>query len=261
MKLMSVLALAIACLALAGPARAFEPQSTGVVVMHGKWGSAGDKTTVPVVRALQGAGFLVDQPEMPWSGARLYDRDYDAAMVEIDAAAARLKARGATKIVIAGQSLGGNAALRYATLGRPVDAFVLMAPAHFPDNPVLREKLAGATAQAQNLVAAGKGDTQISIVDFNSGDRTKSIHLTAASYLSYFLPDGPAAMSAFASKVGPVQILLVEGTLDSSSKGFVRAVLPRIPPQASITRIDVVADHLDVPQAGQTAIVKWLRER
>jgi len=242
-------------------AHAFEPRTTGVVVMHGKWGSAGDKTTVPVAHALQAAGFLVDQPEMPWAGSRLYDRDYDAAMDDIDAAVARLKARGATKIVISGVSFGGNATLRYATLGRPVDAFVLMAPAHFPDSPPTRQKLADSTAEASKLVAAGKGDTQISIADFNSGDRSRSIRISAANYMSYFSPDGPAAMSAFASKVGAVQILCIEGTLDPSSKGFERMVLPRIPSQAKITRVDVVADHLDVPQAAQSSVVQWLRER
>src|SRR3954465_10877780 len=116
MRLKAFVVATFASFALVGTANAFEPQTTGVVIMHGKWGGAGDKAMAPLAAALRAAGFLVDQPEMPWSGTRLYDRDYDAAMDEIDAAVARLKARNAQKIVVSGQSLGGNAALRYAAL-------------------------------------------------------------------------------------------------------------------------------------------------
>src|SRR5256885_2282451 len=214
----------LAAVALPLDVYAFEPNSTGVVILHGKWGGAGDKAMSPLAAALRAAGFLVDMPGLRWSGTRLYARDYIVAMDEIDAAVARLKARKAEKIVIAGQSLGGNATLRYATLGRPADAFVLLAPAHFPDSLVQRQKLAGSTSKALALVADGKGDTQIEITDFNSGDRTKSVRISAATYLTYFAPDGPAVMSVNAPQLGTAPMLWVGGTLDPSTKGFERAV-------------------------------------
>lgn len=261
MRLRMIGAAALWGLLVASAAQAFEPQTTGVVVMHGKWGSAGDKVTAPLASALRAAGFPVDQPEMPWSAQRLYDCDYDIAMEEIDAAVARLKAGGAQKIVVVGQSLGGNAALRYATLGKPVDAFVLVAPGHVPEAPMIRQQMAGSVERARRLVGEGKAGDMMTISDFNSGNRTRSVQMTAAIFLSYFAPTGPAAMSVNAPKLGPVPILWVAGKFDPGTGGFERSVWLQVPSSTPTFRIDVNADHLDVPEAGRAVIVQWLRER
>jgi pimeloyl-ACP methyl ester carboxylesterase len=255
--------LLLVALVAAAPfsAYAFEPHSTGVVVLHGKWGGAGDRITTPLSNALRAAGFAIDQPEMPWSGQRLYDRDYDAAMDEIDAAIARLKAGGAQKIVVAGQSLGANAVLRYAALGKPADAFVLMAPGHVPDASMIRQQTATSVGQARRMVAAGKADDMIAFTDFNTGNRTRLLQIPAAIYLSYFAPDGPAAMSLNAPKLGPVPILWIAGKFDRGTELFEKLVWPYVPAATPTRRVDVNADHLDVPEAGRAAVVQWLRER
>ena len=50
-------------------------QTIGIVLMHGKTGSP---TTVinQLAIALQGAGYLVEAPEMCWSRRRIYDRPF-----------------------------------------------------------------------------------------------------------------------------------------------------------------------------------------
>src|SRR5579862_4100985 len=86
---------------------------TGIVLMHGKQGGPNQEELGGLHAALENAGYLVDMPEMCWSGSRIYDESYLDCFADIDAAIARLKAQGATQIVVAGHSLGGNAALGY----------------------------------------------------------------------------------------------------------------------------------------------------
>jgi len=245
----------------ASMAQAFEPRTTGVVLMHGKWGSPGDPTTQPLATALQAAGFLVDQPEMPWSGRRLYDAPWDGAVADIDASVARLRARGATKIVVSGQSMGGAGAVAYVAAGRPVDAAVLVAPAHAPDGQIMQARFASAVAGARDLVAAGRGDSPVGIVDLNNGDRTRSMQVKAAMILSYFAPDSPIAMSRDAGKLGTTPVLWVAGTLDVTQKFFAGVVWPRIPAETPKEHVDVVCDHLDTPRVARDIIVNWLKSR
>ncbi len=256
-----VLALLLAAPVFAEQAQAWEPQTTGVVLMHGKWGNPGDAATGPLGQALKSAGFLVDMPEMPWSGGRAYDLGAEAAMSEIDAAVARLQSRGAAKIVVAGQSMGGAAAVEYASLHRPIDAAIFIAPAHAPEGRILRDSLASAVAQARAMVASGRGDDSLAFMDFNSGSRTPSMRAKAASFVSYFAPDSPIAMSLNAPNVGPIPVLWVCGTLDPSHEFFDRVVWPRIPAATPKERVDVIADHLDVPTAGRSAIIAWLKKQ
>ena len=63
------------------PVLAAAPSEIGVVLMHGKWGSP--KSMVPLVHELESRQYLVSNAEMAWSGRRLYDIDYPAALKEI----------------------------------------------------------------------------------------------------------------------------------------------------------------------------------
>lgn len=254
-------AICIAFLAVATwqpPAGAFETASTGVVVVHGKWGRPGDRNIGPLATALHAAGFAVDQPEMPWSGTRLYDRGFDAAMDDIDAAAERLKTAGAQRVVVIGHSLGATAVLRYAALHRPVAAVVIVAPAHFPDSPIFRQHLSSSLAQAQAMVAAGRGDEGATFVDLNSGDRSRSLTFKAIDYLSYNGPESHAAMSNNAPEIGPLPLLWIAPRFDPATGVFGQLVWPRVRPETPATRIDVNADHLAAPMAGRETIVEWL---
>ena len=257
------LAAAVAGLiaAFAPAAQALDPASTGVVVVHGKWGRPGDQFIGQFAQRLQAAGFLVEQPDMPWSGVRLYDRPYDAAMDDIDAAAQRLRGHGAKKIVIAGHSLGGSGALKYATLGKPVDAIVLIDPAHFPDSPFSYQRAAESITRAQAMVAAGRGDETGSFIDLNSDDRSRMMTFTAAIYMSYYASNGPAAMSVFAPNTGPAPILWIAGTLDQATRAFERIAWGRIAAGTPKTRIDIEAHHMDAPVVGAPTIIEWLKSR
>jgi pimeloyl-ACP methyl ester carboxylesterase len=53
-----------------------------------------------------------------------------AAFADVDAAIARLRARGVTQIVVGGMSMGGNSALAYAATHPDVAGVIAMAPAH-----------------------------------------------------------------------------------------------------------------------------------
>ena len=66
--------------------------------MHGKWGSP--QSMVPLARDLESRGYLVSNAEMAWSGRRLYDVDYPAALKEIEQQVRRLRANGVQSFLI-----------------------------------------------------------------------------------------------------------------------------------------------------------------
>jgi dienelactone hydrolase len=84
------------------------PSEVGVVLMHGKWGSP--QSMSALARELESKGYLVSNAEMAWSGRRLYDVDYPTALKEIEQEVQQLRAKGAKRVVVAGQSMGSNAA-------------------------------------------------------------------------------------------------------------------------------------------------------
>jgi esterase/lipase len=103
-------------------------EMAAIVLLHGKTASP----TIGIdglTAALQGAGYLVDAPEMCWSRRRIYDRPLLDCLGEIDAAVARLRGRGAGRIVVAGMSQGGDAALVYGALRGDPAGIIAIAPA------------------------------------------------------------------------------------------------------------------------------------
>ena len=76
----------------------------GVVLMHGKWGSP--QGMLPIARDLEAHGYMVSNAEMPWSGRRLYDADYPAALKEIEQQVRQLRAKGAKRVVRGGTKHG-----------------------------------------------------------------------------------------------------------------------------------------------------------
>src|SRR5919109_3873275 len=79
----------------------------GVVLMHGKWGAP--QSMSALASELQSRGYLVSNAEMPWSGRRLYDVDYPAALKEIEQQVHDLRAKGAKRIIVAGPTIGAKA--------------------------------------------------------------------------------------------------------------------------------------------------------
>ncbi|MDO9633003.1 MAG: hypothetical protein Q7I92_13980, partial [Humidesulfovibrio sp.] len=108
-----MLLLLVTASPLVSPALGAVAGPTAVVVLHGKLG-APDRLVVEFAAQLSASGFLVVTPEMPWSRGREFAESFDVGLREIDVAVRGLRAKGASLVVVAGHSLGGNAALAYA---------------------------------------------------------------------------------------------------------------------------------------------------
>lgn len=236
----------------------FAADRIGVVLMHGKGGRPG-LVIDGLAGKLSAAGFLVEAPEMPWSRTRIYDRDYEESMAEIDVAVAKLKAKGATRIVVAGQSMGANAAIGYGARRDGLAAVVAIAPGHAPENQFFRRKLGKDVAKAKELVAAGKGEETVSVGDINQSDYSPRI-LRARIYVSWFDPDGPAVMPRNAARLKPgAAFLWVVGEQDRILQRGEGYVFGRVPPHPKNAYVVVPGGHMDTPDTGGDKIVAWLK--
>ena len=239
------------------PALAAEVGPTAVVVLHGKLGGP-DRLVADFAAQLSAAGFVVVTPEMPWSRRREFAESFDVGLREIDTAVRGLRARGAARVVLAGHSLGGNAALAYAARYPGLDGLVCLAPAHTPEQPHQRQRFAADIALAREMVASGRGQDTALFHDVNMG---KALELTvpAQSYLSYNDPDGPAVMpkNAAALKTA-LPILWIVGARDPLTRpqSYVFDLAPAHP-QSRYVSID--ADHKGTPTAAAGLVVEWLR--
>jgi pimeloyl-ACP methyl ester carboxylesterase len=246
----------VAGLSFAALAQAANLHGVGVVYLHGKgaWPGAADGG---ILSTLAEEGALVATPEMPWSFNRKYGATYEQAMAEIDAAAAGLKAKGATRIVVIGHSLGANAAIGYAARHPDLAAVVALAPAHLPEAEGLRSHTREAIAEAKQLVAAGQGDVPRRFPDMAQG-----IPLTATAtplvYLSMFDPDGPAVIPKNAEAMGPVPLLWVVGTLDPIARRGPDYAFKFGAKNPKSRYIEVFAGHLTTPLAARSQVVEWI---
>lgn len=257
-------AAVLACSAIL-PALA-APSPIGIVLMHGTagvpLGSAGRNGRViggGLVDALRKAGYRVETPEMCWSGTRIYDRAYSDCFADVDAAIARLRAQGATAIVVGGLSMGGNAAIGYAVTHTGLLGVIACAPAHDPGVFAGKPDIAAALVQARAAVAGGAGDRAQTFPDFDGSKRPPSfsVRATPRTYLSFFDPDGPANVGANAARL-TVPIIWVAGTSDPSQSASAEE-FARIPANPLNEYVSVDAGHLDTPDAGASAIVNWMR--
>lgn len=241
--LVPLLSVAVALGAMV-PALAFELRGAGVVLIHGKAGGQGPLQ--PLAQGLKARGATVVLPRMSWTSGY---RTYDQTLGEVQAAVSRLKAGGASRIVLAGHSLGANISMGYAARVGGVDAVVALAPGHRPD--FIASQTGESLAQAKAMVAAGQGAQKGRFLDFNQG-RTFPITTTAEAYLNFFDPSGPAAQAAQASGVR-VPTLWVIGTGDRA------AMNDRV--AYSGTRIVVEADHQTTPRVAVAEVIDWLQKQ
>jgi pimeloyl-ACP methyl ester carboxylesterase len=232
---------------------AFCEARLGVVLMHGKQ-SAPDEHT-PLAEALAAAGHPVERPEMCWSARRIYDRPYLQCLREVDAAIERLKARGATAFVIAGHSLGANAALAYGARHQ-VAGVIALAPGHRPEVLARRPAIAAALERARGLVAAGRGQERLSLPDFN-GDLMVGVTATPETYLSFFALDSPAVMPSNASRL-KAPLLYVVGSGDPLQRGP-EEIFARVPAHPLNRYLTVRAGHFDTSAASSATVAAWLR--
>jgi pimeloyl-ACP methyl ester carboxylesterase len=241
---------------IAAPVHAASLQGTGVVFLHGKgvWAGAFDGG---IPAALEAEGAVAASPDMPWSLWRIYGATYEEAMREIDAAVASLKAKGATRIVVIGHSLGANAAIGYAARRREVAAVVALSPGHLPETAEMRARTAEAIVQARALVAAGDKSRHA------WPDRIQGIPTLAtaspAVYLSMFDPDGPAVIPKNAAALRGVPLLWVVGQADPI---FVRGrdyAFSHASRNPKSRYVEVSAGHLTAPRVARAQVVEWLK--
>lgn len=245
-----------------------DPGKLGVVLLHGKFTfSRGDGRRSPaydthissLAAALQAAGFRVVMPEMPWSRNRVYDRTYEQAMDEIAAAAGKLKAQGADRIVVAGHSMGGNAALGYAALKDGVTGVIAIAPGHDPAAPRFRDAVRSSVAKARAMVKAGKGSEQASFDDMNGG-QTGTLVTSAAQYLSFFDPDGNAVIPRNAARLpAGTPLLWVAAEDDPLSRLGPEYAFLKAPTNPLSQYVVVPGSHLLAPDSAITVVVAWLK--
>jgi pimeloyl-ACP methyl ester carboxylesterase len=228
----------------------------GVVLLHGK--TATEKQLALYDKPLAATGILSARPQMCWSRQRIYDKSYLDCLGAIDEAIASLKARGATRIVVAGQSLGANAALAYsARHDETIAGVIALAPAHSPEFVSKRPEIAREIERAQQLAASGKGNSKTTFTDINSG-KAITVNATPKAYLSFLSSDSPSVMPANAARL-KVPLLVVSGTGDRTQRGR-NYVFGRAPAHAMSRYVTVEADHPGTPQAGREAMLSWLRD-
>jgi pimeloyl-ACP methyl ester carboxylesterase len=258
-RLIKFAAALAAAICIAVPAFA-QDAKIGVVVMHGKGGRP-DRFVSELADALLREGFQVANLEMPWSGARQYDVSVGAANEEINAALRAMREKGATRLFLAGHSLGAAAALQYA--GRfSIDGVAAIAPGHVPEGKVLAARFADSVREAKQLVTDGKGNEKTRFTDFETHRGSYPVIAPPASYLTYFDPQGPMNLERNVRSVKPdVPVLYVVPTRESEGlRNYVMKLHPTLPRNAMSRLYEPASDHLRAPSASAGEIVKWIRE-
>jgi pimeloyl-ACP methyl ester carboxylesterase len=250
--------LSLVCLLFLALPAAADPGSTGIVLMHGKWGSP-DKGINEVEAILSRAGYTVVSPEMPWSGKRLYDVGWDGAMAEIDKAIAQLKTKGASRFVVGGHSFGANAAIGYAAGHPEIVGVLAMAPGHVPERFARHPAIAAGLEKAKARVAEGKGESYANFTDLNQG-KSRDLSIYPTVFLSYFDPLGPAIMPRNAAKMSPGTALMwVIGTNDPLFPAGKAYAFDFAPANAKNLYHVVEADHFQTPSVAREAILAWVK--
>ena len=230
-----------------------------MLLLHGKTG--GNKSIYHLSGELESAGFLVEMPSStPWSPNRIYDRTYLETLKELDAAVDKLKAAGATRLVVGGHSIGANVALGYAANRKGLGGLIILGAGHFISGNFMGKKLGKYVARAKKMIAAGKGKEE---ADFDDINQRKSIsrEMTAEIYQSWFDPGGPANMRKNASSLsGDLPMLWVAGKQDRvASKVLKRLAYDKMVGNPKNRFILVDGGHKDTPDKAVSAVIDWLK--
>lgn len=255
---LSLLALSLVFLI---PSTAFsQTPKLGAVVMHGKGGSPA-KHVAALASTLEARGILVSNLEMPWSGRREYDVDVKAAEQEVERGLAALRDKGAAKLFVIGHSQGGVFALHFGAKQK-LDGIVAVAPGGSTGSNVFREQLKVPLAQARDLIAQGKGDEKVRLLDYEGSKGSIPIFTTPARYVEWFDPEG-AMNHARSSRALPAgtPVLYVAPTNDYP--GLQRGkqqLFSAMPPHPLTKMIEPRASHIDAPAAAADDIAKWMQD-
>lgn len=247
----------LACLLLLCAAVAHATDTgIGIVSIHGKWG----RPPGPLAGYLERSGYRVRSPEMPWSGGRNYDADYESAMEQLHQEVLRLRNDGARKVVLIGHSFGANGAIAYLTRFQDADALVLLAPGQVVEGMYRGGKTRAAVDQARQMVADSKGDERLTFIDPNSGDRSRAMSAQTRVFLSYFDPAGLANMPKSASRIPvSVPVLCVMSADDRIFRLGPRYVFDKFKPNDKSVYVETQASHIATPEASTEDVLRFLR--
>ena len=243
----------VAIFVLLLPARGQE--RLGIVLLHGRGGMPQQFLSYDAPLAKQ--GYLVERPEMCWSHRRIYDRPYLECLRDVDDAIERLRTHGATVLVVAGQSLGANAALAYGAHHDGLIGVIALAPSHLAELLPRRREIASSIKRAKELIAAGHGDSRSDFADVSRG-RTVTVNTTPKIYLSFFGEASAAVMPVNAARL-KAPLLLVAGNQDKSQRGP-SYIFDKAPPNPLNRYVTVNSDHSGTPAAAREVVLKWLGE-
>jgi len=232
----------------------------GIVVMHGKGGSP-DRHVNDLANGLERKGYLVANLEMPWSGRRSYDTDVAGAEREVTSALNELKKAGATRLFVAGHSLGGLFALHYGSRFS-VDGIIAIAPGGNVASQVFRERLGPSLAEARQRIAAGKGTEPDQFMDLEGSRGGYGIETTAVRYLSWFDPEGAMnQVKALKSLPPSLPVLFIVPTNDYPGLQRIKTRMFGLLPANGITKLyEPDASHLGAPSESRDEIVRWTAE-
>ena len=214
--------LALALLA-SGPAAA--QSDLGVVLMYGKQATWSTATGLRDMAAtLEKAGAKVALPEMPWRKGSWESINVTVGQAHalIDQEVAKLKARGAQRIVVGGHSLGANVALSYAVVRGNLAGVMMAAPGHSPDNWVRFDAgIRAAVMKVKALYDAGQRTQSFQGPDINTNERNV-ISTTVEVYGSWMNPMGRASMETQAPLLPATTPIFVAVSKDESGYSLVK---------------------------------------
>ena len=254
------LAIAIACLAI--QASALAQNALGIIVLHGKQGTPTGNQGLSVIAAnLQSAGHKVVVPTMPWArGAwETINVTVDDVFGQLDGLAGQLRAQGAGRIVVIGQSLGAAVGLGYAVQRPNLAGLVMLAPGHNPAFAYRSNGRARADVDhARSLIEQDKGNETMNGSDSNQGSNI-TMSVRAAVYYSWQDPNGLASMSVQAPRLAAATpLLMVVGEKDPifsrAEKLFYRPAAKN-PYSRYVTN---GANHFETPMAGAKVVTDWV---
>ncbi len=252
--------LAVGLATLAHSAAAQPPSRIGIVIMHGKGGSPAGHVA-SLAAALDAQGYQVANLEMPWSHDRSYDATVADAEAQVESALLALRNRGATRLFVAGHSLGGLFALHFGDT-HTVDGIIAIAPGGDAASPGLHERLGGSVARARQLVAEGKGNQRTRFPDFEGSRGSYTVVCTPANYLSWFDPDGAMNEMMAVRRMNPqVPVLFIVPTGDHPALlASKQQLFGSLPPNPLTRLYEPAASHLDAPSASLHEIGRWMTE-
>jgi pimeloyl-ACP methyl ester carboxylesterase len=227
----------------------------GILYLHGAGAGPETPPDKTFYVALRRAGYLVEAPEMCWSGRRNYDRAYPDCLAEVDSAIARLKGAGATGIVLAGHSFGGNTAIAYGSRHPGLLGILVLNPAFDPRALAHRSKVTASVAKAQAMINVGKAD------DPDFFPFTTAMDLVRATPKIYLSFNGPAAMTYMPANTPKLTapLLWIAGDDDSGQTGP-RYAFDKAPANPLSHFIWVPGNHVSVLRSGIAPALTWLRD-